>query len=583
MRRILQACVVPCACSALFLLAQIAARAQTAPGNLSPATLATVHGVVNNAATGQPLPRALVKIQGDAEAGALTDGDGRFEIPGVPTGPQAIQVQKPGFRDRPNAAGPSVDEDTVGPAHNVLVAAEMPDLVFTLAPTSSIRGQVELSTGDPAEGIQINLLKRTILDGRAEWTPASTAKTDSEGSYRFAGLADGVYAMYTEPLLENEPAGNLPATGGAREGYASVFYSDARELAGAARIQLSQGEQAQANLTLTLEPFQAVTAAVALPHEQPSTSGRSVPDFSAVIMDAAGHQLPYAANYVQETRTVHALLPDGNYSLLVSSPVSFSIDGFGRVSLPDREPGPLVGTVEFSVAGREVANLRVPLSAARHNPVELTIVRTALTPVQSGGSQRGLGPIRVMLSQASGWIGQGMVSHYAGGSVPGPMEAASVSPGSYWVHTYIGQKGLCEQSFTAEGSNLAREPVVIGLTGSASPMTLTLRDDCARLTVSLPQSLMAMAPGEEPFYTAYVVPEFDSTVDLAPVTLRPSTGGTVTLEDLTPGSYRVYAFNSPVLLENRNPAALAALPNPGQAVTLSPGTTSSIVVEAPER
>jgi hypothetical protein len=163
------------------------------------------------------------------------------------------------------------------------------------------------------------------------------------------------------------------------------------------------------------------------------------------------------------------------------------------------------------------------------------------------------------------------------------MEAASVSPGTYWAHTYVGQKGLCEQSFTAGGSNLAREPVVIGLTGSASPMTLTLRDDCARLTLSLPQSLMAMAPGEEPFYTVYVVPEFDSTVDITPVTLRPSTGGTITLENLTPGSYRVYAFNAPVRLEYRNPAALAALQDQGQAVTLSPGTTGNLVLEAPGR
>jgi hypothetical protein len=460
----------------------------------------------------------------------------------------------------------------------------MPDLVFTLSPTSSIHGQIELSTGDPAQGIEITLLQRTIQDGRAQWTPAANTKTNSQGAYRFAGLGDGVYVMYTEPTLDSEPAAGLaPVGGGARAGYASVFYPDARDLAGAARIQLSQGEQAQANLTLTLEPFQTVSAAVALPHDQTSTPGRSAPSFSATIMDAAGHQLPYTANYEQPTRTVQAQLPDGNYSLLVSTPTIFSIDGFGRVSLPDSEPGPLVGTVEFSVAGHEVANLRVPLSGAHHNPVELSIVRTALTPVQPSASQRGHGPIRVMLSQASGWIGQGMVFHYAGGSVPGPMEAASVSPGTYWAHTYVGQKGLCEQSFTAGGSNLAREPVVIGLTGSASPMTLTLRDDCARLTLSLPQSLMAMAPGEEPFYTVYVVPEFDSTVDITPVTLRPSTGGTITLENLTPGSYRVYAFNAPVRLEYRNPAALAALQDQGQAVTLSPGTTGNLVLEAPGR
>ena len=567
----------------MFLLSPPLLAAQASPGSVAATTQATVHGVVTNAATGQPLPRALVRIEGNAEAGALTDGDGRFEIPGVPTGPQAFQVLKPGFRDRPSAEEPGTAGDTVGPPHDILVAAEMPDLVFTLAPTSSIHGQVELSTGDPAEGIRINLLRRTVQDGRADWTLASTTKTNSEGAYRFASLADGVYVMYTEPLLENDSAGTI-AAGGARAGYASVFYPDASDLAGAARIRLSPGEQAQANLTLTLEPFQTVIATVALPHQQPSAS-RAGSAYSAVVMDAAGHQLPYIANYLQETHAIQALLPDGTYSFVVSSGQTFSLslDGSGGISLQDANAGPLAGTVDFSVSGHEVTNLRVPLSAAQHNPIELSIVRSALSQGQAGASQGRAGSARVMLSPAAGWIGQGMVSSYASGSVSGPMTAAYLAPGSYWAHTNIGQKGLCEQTFTAGGSNLAREPVVIGFTGSASPMTLTLRDDCARLTLSLPQSLMTMAPGEEPFYTVYVVPDFDSTVDLTPITLRPSTGGAMTLEDLTPGEYRVYAFHATARLEYRNPAALAAVADHGQTITLSPGTTGNLVLEVPGR
>jgi len=186
----------------------------------------------------------------------------------------------------------------------------------------------------------------------------------------------------------------------------------------------------------------------------------------------------------------------------------------------------------------------------------------------------------VLVSLAGGWVDDGMVSTYANGSGPGPMAAVYTLPGAYWVHTHV-QKGFCEASFTAGGANLAHEPVIIGLSGSTAPMELTVRDDCARLTLSLPQNLSTSAPGEEPFYTVYVVPDFDSTADVEPVTLRPSTGGSVTLEDLAPGSYRVYMFNAPVRLEFRNPTALAALPNPGQAITLSPGVTGDLVLEAP--
>jgi hypothetical protein len=186
-----------------------------------------------------------------------------------------------------------------------------------------------------------------------------------------------------------------------------------------------------------------------------------------------------------------------------------------------------------------------------------------------------------MVSQTGGWITDGMVSSYAEGYATGPLESTFMGPGSYWVHTSIPQKGLCEASFTAGGASLAREPLVLSLSGASAPLTLTLRDDCAKLKLSLPATVETAASGEEPYYTVYVVPEFDSTTDITPITLRASSGGEMTVDGLTPGAYRVYSFTTPVELEYRNTEAMAASPNPGQEVTLSPGMTSNLVVEVP--
>ena len=586
LHRVLWICFVFSLCFASFLAAPVllAAQEQTELVNAPQSASATIHGVVRNAATGQPLPRALVRIEGDADTGALTDGDGRFEIPGVPLGPQAIQVTKPGFRDRPFSANANVADEAIGPAHNVLVAAEMPDLVFTLAPACAIHGHVELSTGDPAQEIVINLLRRTVDGGRAIWQQASTARTDSDGAYRFAGLADGEYALYTEPAMDSEPAVNSLDTGGiAQQGYASIFYPNARDLAGAGKILLAGGEQVQANLTLTMEPFYAVTAMVTLPHNQSSPSDQSGTASNAEIRDSAGHQLPYQAGYDQATHILHALAPDGSYSLFFSlSPPGMKMaQALAEGHNPAQVLDWLVGTAEFSVAGHALPNLRLPLSVIHHHPVNLSIARSSSPPPEPGAAHNSAGQITVMLSRTGEWIMDGVMGVYANGSSPGPMEPVNIMPGTYWVHTSIGLKGLCEASFTAGGANLAREPVTLGLSGSMAPMELTLRDDCAKLTLNLPQNFEAQAPGEEPSYTVYVVPEFDSTEDVQPFTLRASTGGSVTLDDLTPGSYRVFAFQGPARLEYRNPAALAALPNPGQQVTLSPGATSNLVLEVP--
>jgi hypothetical protein len=156
-----------------------------------------------------------------------------------------------------------------------------------------------------------------------------------------------------------------------------------------------------------------------------------------------------------------------------------------------------------------------------------------------------------------------------------------MAPGTYWVHTYVAGAEFCESSFTAGGASLGREPVTIGISGATAPMELALRDDCAKLTLALPQNLSAVTPGEERFYSVYLVPDFDFTHDLNPVVLRPSTSRSFTVDGLTPGNYHVYMFAANAQLEYRNPAALAALPNPGQAITLSPGAQSSLVLEAP--
>jgi len=564
-RRVLRTgCVLALWCAGILPTMQ----AQTAPALTLDTTQASLHGFVRNGATGEGVPRALVRIEGDANTGALTDGEGRFEISGITVGPQSVQVLKPGFRD-----GASSTASEGSASHNVLVAVDMADVIFTLTPSCAIHGQIDLSTGEQAQGIEVSLIRKMVEDGRAFWQAGARTKTRNDGTFRFAGLAAGEYALYTEPAMGSEAATALVDLGAAeRRGYASVFFPDARDLAGAAKMRLSPGQDAQASLTLTLEPFHTVMAEVALPGGARNGSENSRIGMSAEVMDVQGHILPYTARYDEKTETVQTALPDGSYSLLAElSTVRATSSHAGGAAI---SPGqwPFTGSVELSVAGHPVSNLRISLGMVHGSPVQATVTRTGDKP--TGAS------VVVLVSSADGGIDGGVVSAFANGQAPGPLETTYATPGSYWVHTHIGQKGLCEASFMAGGANLAREPVLMGLAGPTAPMALVLRDDCAQLQLSLPVSLSAMVAGVEPFYTVYAVPDFDSTVDVQPVTLRPSTGGAATLESLTPGSYHIYTFAGPMLLAYRNPAVLAALP--GQVVTLSSGATSGLVLEVPE-
>lgn len=546
---------------------QVPNQTQTAQPSTLDRTLATLHGVVRNAATGEGLARALVRIEGDAAAGVLTDGEGRFEIANVPVGPQAVEVHKPGFRNAGNNGPATASDDQESSSHDVLIAAAMPDVVFTLAPTGSIRGQVELSTGDAAESISVDLAQRTIQDGRLVWRQVGTTRTRSDGAYRFGLLAEGDYAVYSEPSLASDLDG-APGGVGERRGYASAYYADAREPQGASRIHVANGQETQANLTLVQEPFHTVTAAVVFPGGASAERARAAPSVS--VVDGAGRPLSYAAQYDAESRSVQAALPDGNYTLLVTS----EPPPMGRAGAESRAADVLAGSVDVSVAGHAVPNLRVALAAQRPSAVQLIVARSGVARVNTQ-------PIEVTAGHAEGWVDDSMASAFANGSPPGPLEADYLRPGSYWLHTHL-PEGLCESAFTAGGANLAREPLVMGLGGPAAPLELTVRNDCASLQLSLPETVASISAGDEPFFTVYAVPDFDLTLDVQPVTLRASTGGAATLSGLAPGSYHVYTFACAVRLAYRNREAMAALKNAGQAITLGPGAAANLVVEVPQ-
>jgi len=566
---------------------------QSTPPVAAPAVLTAVHGVVRNGATGAPLPRVLVRIEG-GEIAQLTDGEGRFELAGVAVGPQIIRLRKPGFLDRPYATE-DLGYQGDGPAHSVLVAVGMQGLNFTLTPTSAIHGRIELSTGDPAEGIQITLLKQMIRNGRAVWAQNGSTKTNGSGAYRFAGLPSGVYALFTRPTMESEPAATVaPRAKIAQNGYPSVFYPEAREFSGAARIRLKAGEQAEANLRLTLEPFYLVKVAAILPNGKPYGGHRSEGFFSqgsagpVTVLDTTGRRLAYTGQFDSATNTFQVELPDGTYTLMVNV-LSAEANSAIQVSTTirsGRESFPFSGFAEFSVEGHPAADLHIPLSSMPSWPIHLSAIGSITQPAKtSSKTEKGLQAMVAVTAMEANEVSTDGAIGDASGEDAGPdlLELMGVSSGHYWISTQVNDRSLCVDSFSAGGVNLAREPLSVALGASPPPMELTLRDDCAKLALTLPPALADFLPGEEPFYTVYVVPDFDTTADIPPMTVHPSSGATLTVDGLTPGSYHVYAFNEPVRLEYRNPAVLAALPTPGQQVSLSPGMTGNLMLEVPGR
>jgi len=541
----------------------------------------TVRGVVRNMLTGEGVARALVQVEGNARSGVLTAGDGSFELRGVPAGPQTLTVLKPGFQDRPfGGAAVELLQGDVGSEslhssgnHSVVVAEGMPELSFVLAPAAAIEGSIHFANGEPAPGVNVQLAHRTIESGHRVWMLNGQTKTRAGGNFRFGGLIPGEYAVFTSPFLDSEtPALNNGATADdptapdqvrQAEGYAAVYAPDGRDPGGLSPLTLTAGQTQQLALTLAEENFHRITVPVV-------PAGGSPAPLHGSLADASARSLDYRASYDAASNSMMALLPDGNYQMTITTA--------SGTEMPDTRPGrsrdPLVGQVEFTVAGKPLTLPRVTLHPQHAPSIEVSTLGGAIQEHRNH-------EVVVLASPASGWIDDGTVLPFASGQLNGSLKGSSTAPGAYWLHPQLSESNLCEDALTVSGASLAREPVHVGTGGTLPSITLSLRHDCAQLTLHLPVLVMGFAAGEEPYYTVYTIPDFDFTHALQEATLRPTSGESLVLEGLTPGRYHVYTFAGPHPLPYHDRAQLEKLH--GQEVVLQPGGKMELTLEVPEK
>jgi len=147
-----------------------------------------------------------------------------------------------------------------------------------------------------------------------------------------------------------------------------------------------------------------------------------------------------------------------------------------------------------------------------------------------------------------------------------PVPVQGFAPGTYSVDATPTGTGYIA-SLRCGSLDLLRDDLTIA-PGSAPPsIEVTLRNDGAELNVALPDSA-----GSATF--VIFSPEYPRrTIFL------PNGRGSISVPNLAPGSYQVFALNSGVDLEFRNPSAVEPYLKHASSVTLQPGDTTSVRVE----
>jgi hypothetical protein len=514
------------------------------PFNQAPAPQAgsqqySVSGLVVNAATGEPIPKALVQLNASPERITFSGPDGRFQIEGVPAGVAILTAQKPGFFS-PQETG---FEQTATPYPLIQIGRQSTDNIkVNLMPSGSISGHVTDGNGEPLEGIQVRAIYRQLINGRYHWQDRASANTDDTGAYHISSLIPGSYEIATVSRSTRQLASfQRPPKQDYDEVYPAVYYPGSPDLAAAAPLQVAAGEPRQADFTLTPQRAYQITGTV---------TGVSLERSSFTLFDRDGNQVftPVKSDPKANQFRFYNVLP-GDYTVKIST--------FG---------GPnewLYGVAQVSVSASDVDNIAIEAFPA----VTIQVQIETEAPSASGGRHV---PLSVHLVPKEPNTEGGDIQ-----SQPDPGQdqmhglLVNVRPGRYRVEVEPLAQGYVS-GLHSGGTDLSQQDLVVAPGGQPAPIQIVVHGSAA--------SIQGVVKKDgSPVSQASILVVSDNPSPTAPTRLTAS--GTFTVSGLAPGAYHVYAFPSLAGIEYRNPEALLRYEQQASAVDLSENDTKQVEIQ----
>jgi len=539
----------------------------------------SVHGVVINSVTQEPISRALV-TSSDNRFATLTNSEGRFEFsvssadsnaesasdPNSPAGRMQVAItnrfyslsaRKPGYLAESSFSGANqADLDR--------------DVVLKLTPEALIVGTVALPSSEAPDGVTLQLFRSQVQDGRAHWVPAGGTRSRSNGEFRFADLPAGTYKLLTHELLDRDPTTFDPH--GALFGYPPVYYPSAPDFGSATTIQVSAGQTAQVEISLVRQQYYRVKVPVLNAAETEV----------GVLVYSQGHKGPgFTLGYNNVEHTIEGMLPNGTYTVEATS--------YGA--------GGATGVQTINIKGSPVDGPAIVLAPNTSIPVT---VKEEFTGDDHGGSMTWningrnfmvRGPRRYLnvLLEPTEDFGSGTRVSLRSPTGPGDesLVLEGARAGTYWVR--VNSSRGYPASLRSGNIDLLHQPLVVNPGGVATPIEITMRDDTAEISGTVEGMAQAAGNGSRmnssglqyisfaPRASAHVycVPLADSPGQFAEVWVNPD--GTFVSPGLAPGTYRLLAFyRGQPALEYRNPEAMAAYDTQGTVVRLSAGQKENV-------
>jgi hypothetical protein len=446
-----------------------------------------------------------------------------------------------------------------------------PDLILNLTPMATITGHVSVSNGAEPGELYFQAYRAEYRLGRVRWNVFGQAKTDSNGTFRFYDLdAPAKYLLCSQQKQEQR---GIPSSTRVVYGYPTTCYPSSLGTDSEGLLLLAPGQHADIELSIAREPFHRVSIAVSSPQGQHA---------GVNIYAHDGKNISGWGGWKEEDQTWDAWLPNGMY-YAESRAWDQSSASYGRV--------------DFKVADTALNGVRMavlPLS-----PVEVIIHKLFTDPppnenshgyvIRTGTPQNqadpGLQLELIPLERRLEGGGGGIDLNHADDEPPDHFQAMNVTPGRYWVYVSWVSTGYVS-AITSGGTDLTREPLVVGEGNTVPPIEVTVRNDGGSLDCTIKgladsslQTGRRMFGGplpSSPMVAAFPIGPRYATF---PQTSLSDPNGTVRLDNLPPGLYRLITLSKFRDLDSEDPAEIAELMAKGKLVRIEAGSTTSVQLE----
>jgi hypothetical protein len=509
-----------------------------------------VRGIVINAATGEPVGRALVQMQSPITKTQFSGTDGKFVFKNLARGRYFLTALKPGF----------FNERQLGRWNAWHSFQDIPsdkEVVLKLAPEGIIYGEVKNENGEPVEGVTVRAQLWQMENGRKSLQNARDGMTDDEGNFRLAELTPGSYHLFFVPANRGGWVTNdkLNRKKQSDQGYGSQFYPGVADAESAAAIELRAG--AKVHITQALGRQRLFEVAGVVRGANPAGG------FNLMLMDTSGDVVQKVVHIDPKSGEFQIPgVPAGTYMLLASA---LAPNENGTQAIQPQLTATQVIHLKSDLAGL-VLMLGRGISMAVH-------VNGGITPA---GTENGPQVMVRLTSKDFVQNSFGIMAPPQRGEEKPEARIEYLPPGTYTVEVGPNQPGYIA-SLRSGNVDLLRDDLTITAGAAPQPIEVTLGSDGARLNGNVTEKGQPAAAG---------VVIYSEEYPRRSVLILTSEIGAFSEGNLAPGKYQVIAMKDVHGLEFRNPAAMEKYLENASEVTLQPGVETSVraeVQEPPER